>query len=68
MTYRIELERTDKRFSAYNKNEYAYGVNQVKDFIRNCVEEGYKIARIVKTTKDGKGYDVTSKYIKETAE
>lgn len=64
MTYRIELEKIDRRYSAYDKNEYAYGAEQVKDFIANYLEDGYRIARIIKTTKDGRGYEVTSKYIK----
>lgn len=64
MTYRIELEKIDRKYKAFDKNEFAYGAEEVRTYIRECQEEGYRIAKIVKTTKDGKGYDVTSKYIK----
>lgn len=64
MTYRIELENIDIRYSAYDKNEFAHGALEVKTFLAECVPNGYRITKIVKITKDGRGYDVTSKYIK----
>lgn len=64
MTYRIELEKIDRRYRAYDYNEHVYGVEEIKTFLNECVPEGFRVARIVKTTKDGKGYDVTDKYIK----
>ena len=66
MTYRIELERIDRRYSGYDKNEYAYGALEVKTFLAECVPNGYRVSKIVKTTKDGRGYDVTNKYITES--
>lgn len=64
MVYRIELERIDTSVKRYTENEYADGVVQVKTFLAECVPDGYRVAKIVKTTKDGRGHDVTSKYIK----
>lgn len=65
MTYRIELEKIDRRSGcAYDYNEYAYGSLEVKTFLNECVPEGFEVAKIIKTTKDGRGYDVTDKYIK----
>lgn len=59
MKYRIELTNGIPR---YDLNEYAFGALEVKTFISECIPEGYKISKIVKITKDGRGYDVTNKY------
>lgn len=64
MTYRIELEKIDRRYKGYDYNEFAYGVVEIKTFLNECVPEGFRVSKIVKTTKDGKGYNVTDKYIK----
>lgn len=64
MIYRIELERINSCVGRYAENEYADGVVQVKTFLAECVPNGYRVSKIVKTTKDGRGYDVTNKYIK----
>ena len=64
MNYRIELEKIDRRFSGYDYNESCKGSKEVNSFLKECIPEGYKVVKIVKTTKDGKGYDVTNKYIK----
>lgn len=61
MTYRIELTNGIPR---NDYNEYAYGVDEIKTFINECIPEGFKILRIVKVTKDGRGTDVTNKYLK----
>ena len=63
MTYRIELEKINKRYTWEDKTEYVYGALEVKTFLAECVEEGYRVAKIVKTTKDGRATDVTSKYM-----
>lgn len=60
MTYRIELTNGKARD---DYNEYAYGAAEVKTFICECVPEGFRIARIVKTMKDGRAQDVTKKYV-----
>lgn len=64
MTYRIELDRVDmtKYFSSIN--DYANTSAEVKDYLKNCIADGYKVSKIVKTYKDGRGVDVTSKYVK----
>ena len=61
MTYRIELTNGKVR---NDYNEYAYGINEVKTFVNECIPEGFKVSRIIKVTKDGRGTDVTNKYLK----
>ena len=63
-TYRIELEKINKKFSFEDKTEYVYSSAEVKTFLAECVEEGYRVIKIVRCTKDGKGTDVTKNYIK----
>lgn len=63
MTYRIELEKINRKYRAFDYNDYVYGVAEIKTFLTECIPTGYKVAKIVKTTKDGRGYDVTSKYM-----
>lgn len=60
MTYRIELTNGRARD---DRNEYAYGIEEIKTFLRECVPDGFKVAKIMKTTKDGRATDVTDKYI-----
>lgn len=64
MTYRIEMEMINKKYNWTDKHEFAKGIAEVKTFLKNCVEDGYKVTRIVKLTKDGRGIDVTQKYIR----
>lgn len=60
MTYRIELTNGKVRD---DYNEYAYGILEVKTFLSECIPDGFKVVKIVKTYKDGRGCDVTNKYI-----
>ena len=61
MLYRIELTNGN---IIDDHNEYANGVAEVKTFISECVPDGFKVDRIVKVFKDGRGCDVTKKYVK----
>lgn len=65
MIYRVELERienTKHYFKSIHENvESSAGV---KDYLKNCIEDGYKVSKIVKIYNDGRGVDITSKYIK----
>lgn len=63
MKYRIELERIDRRYMAYDKVEYVYSAKEILPFIREYVDEKYMVSKIIKTYKDGRGMDVTDKYI-----
>lgn len=60
MTYRIELTNGKVRD---DYNEYAYGVAEVKTFLNECVPDGFKVSKIVKTYKDGRACNVTNKYM-----
>ena len=62
MRYRIELKRIDRTLNFTDYNECAFSSTEVKAFLSECVPEGYKVARIIKTTQDGHSYDVTDKY------
>lgn len=64
MKYRIELEKINKIYAFEDKTEYVNGALEVKTFLAECIEEGYRVVKIVKVTKDGKGTNVTNKYIK----
>ena len=62
MRYRIELKRINRTLNFTDYNECAFSSTEVKAFLSECVPEGYKVARIIKTTQDGHDYDVTDKY------
>lgn len=61
MIYRIEMINEKGR---NEDNQYAYGIDELKTFIKECIPTGCRIARIVKTTKDGRGYDITERYMR----
>lgn len=60
MTYRIELTNGKTR---NDYNEYAYGSAEVKTFLNDCVPNGFRVVKIVKVYKDGRGCNVTKKFI-----
>lgn len=62
MNYRIELTRKDGR-RAFDKNEHVNGVAEVKTFLAECVEDDYKVDKIVMVFKNGRGLDVTDRYM-----
>lgn len=62
MDYRIESK--DRTISLYYPDAHMKGVGEVKDFIKNGLEPNAKIIRIVKCYKDGRGVDVTNKFIR----
>lgn len=66
MLYRIELSRKDEVKYEYLKYDvgYAYNALEVKTYLAECVGDDYRVEKIVKITKDGRGYDVTGKYIR----
>lgn len=63
MKYRIEMEMINKQYAWTDKTEYVNGVAEIKTFLKECVEIGYRVIKIVKVYKDGSGADVTKKYI-----
>lgn len=67
MMYRIEMERINKHkinLGYDNITESAHGAKEVQTYLNECVPDGFKVTKIIKTTKDGRGCDVTDKYIK----
>lgn len=64
MGYRIELQMRDRRARAYDEYGYAENRRELITFLQECVDDEFQVAKIVRTTKDGKGYDVTNIYRK----
>lgn len=61
--YRVELEQKTSYCTLYN-NEHLSSSAEVKDFLANCIEDGWKAVKVVREFKDGRAKDVTSTYIK----
>lgn len=65
MIYRVEQERIEKTKHWFRLiQENVEGSAGVKDYLKNGIEDGYKVSKIVKIYNDGRSVDVTSKYVK----
>lgn len=60
--YRLELEKTS--FFTFYRNEHMNNSSEVRDFLKNCLEDGWKVVKVVREFKDGRAKNVTTTYIK----
>lgn len=63
MRYRIELVHKKWGYKVPTYNITVKGIIELKDFLKNCIDDDFKVSKITKTFNDGRGEDVTKKYI-----
>jgi hypothetical protein len=63
MTYRIELIHKKWGYKVPAPSATVEGIIELKDFLKNCIDDDFKVSKITKTFNDGRGEDITKKYI-----